>query len=112
MVHLVSAVIHPHRLDQVVDALRAIDITGLTVTQALGASDVSHVETYRGTEHLVPFVARVKLEVVCDTFDAELVAKVIVEAARSGGHGDGKVWISAIERFISIRTNEIDIDAI
>ena len=112
VVHLVSAVIHPQRVDQVTAALRDIGITGLTVTPAHGSSGVGHMETYRGTEHVVPFVPMVKLEVLCDTFDAELVAKVIVVAAHSGGHGDGKVWISTVERFISIRTNDVDVDAL
>ncbi len=113
MVHLVTAVIDAHRLEPVTDALRAIDVQGMTVAQVHGTPRPGdRVETYRGSEVRVDFAPKVKIEIVCDTFDAEFVASVIAEAAHTGQAGDGKVWISPLERFMAIRTHAVDVEAI
>ena len=113
MLHLVTAVIKPHKLDEVKDALKGVGVQGLTVTEVRGFGRQSgHTETYRGAEYTVDFVPKLKLEVVVETDEAERVAMVIAEVARTGSIGDGKIWISPLDRAIRIRTGEIGAEAI
>ena len=110
---LVTAIIKPFKLEDVKDALKAAGIAGITVSEVQGfGRQGGHTEVYRGAEYQVDFVPKVRLEVVVDVFDAEKVAEVIVTAARTGKIGDGKVWITEVDRLIRIRTGELDADAV
>jgi nitrogen regulatory protein P-II 1 len=110
---LVTAIIKPFKLEDVKDALKAAGIAGITVSEVQGfGRQGGHTEVYRGAEYQVDFVPKVRIEVVVDVFDAEKVAEVIVTAARTGKIGDGKVWITEVDRLIRIRTGELDADAV
>ncbi|CAN5752110.1 P-II family nitrogen regulator [soil metagenome] len=110
---LVTAVVKPHKLDEVKSALSDYGVKGLTITEASGyGRQKGKTEVYRGTEYTVDVVPKTRIEVLCDLFDAEDVAKVIVSAARTGKIGDGKVWISEVDRVIRIRTGEVGEEAL
>ena len=109
MVHLVTAVIKPHKLDEVKDALRGIGVQGLTVTEVRGfGRQGGKTETYRGAEYTVDLLPKVKLEIVCDTADADKIIDTLADAARTGKIGDGKVWAVSLDRLVRIRTGERD----
>ena len=113
MVHLVTAVIKPFRLEEVKDALKAIGVQGITVSEVRGAGrQGGHTETYRGSEYTVDFLPKVRLEVLCETGDADKVVDTIADAARTGSIGDGKIWVTAVDRLVRVRTNERDVEAI
>lgn len=113
MVHLITAVIKPHRLDEVKEALRGIGVQGLTVTEVKGfGRQGGHTETYRGAEYTVDLVPKIKIELAVDTADADKVVDTIVAAGRTGQIGDGKVWATAVDRLIRIRTGERDVEAL
>jgi nitrogen regulatory protein P-II 1 len=112
-VKLVTAVIKPHKVEDVKAALSDFGVKGLTITEATGyGRQKGKTEVYRGTEYTVDVVPKIRIEVLCDLFDAEDVAEVIVTAARTGKIGDGKVWISDVDRVIRIRTGETGDDAL
>lgn len=103
----VEAVIKPFKLEEVKEALAAIGIQGLTVTEVKGfGRQKGHKELYRGAEYVVEFLPKVKLEIVVTDDTAEQVANAIVKAASTGRIGDGKIFISPIEEAIRIRTGE------
>src|SRR5262245_26929524 len=109
MVHLVTAVIKPHRLEEVKAALRGIGITGLTVTEVRGfGRHGGKTETYRGAEYTIDLLPKLKVEVICDTSDADKVIDTIANAARTGKIGDGKIWAVSLDRLVRIRTGERD----
>jgi nitrogen regulatory protein P-II 1 len=111
--HLVTAIIKPHRLEAVTDALKDINVNGLTVTEVQGfGRQRGHTEVYRGAEYTIDYVPKVKVEIVCDTFDAEKIATTIADAARTGKIGDGKVWITEVPRVVRIRTGESGAEAL
>jgi nitrogen regulatory protein P-II 1 len=113
MVHLVTAVIKPHKLEEVKDALSSIGITGLTVDEVKGhGRQGGHTETYRGAEYTVDLLPKVKVEVLCDSAEVDKVADTIAESARTGKIGDGKIWVTAVERVLRIRTGERDVEAL
>jgi nitrogen regulatory protein PII len=113
MVHLVTAVIKPHRLDMVKDAIRELGVLGMTVTEVKGfGRQGGHTETYRGAEYAIEFIPKVKLEVVCDSSDADKVVDAIAASARTGKIGDGKIWVSPVDRLVRIRTGERDVEAL
>jgi len=113
VLHLVTAVIKPHKLEEVKDALKGVGVQGLTVSEVRGFGRQSgHTETYRGAEYTVDFVPKVKLEVVVETEEAEKVASVIADTARTGSIGDGKIWLVPLDRAIRIRTGEVGVEAI
>ena len=113
MLHLVTAIVKPHMLEAVKDALRAAGVAGLTVSEVKGfGRQGGHTETYRGAEYKIDFVPKVKVEVLVDTGDAEKVAEVIAAAARTGKIGDGKIWVMAVDQAVRIRTGEMGIDAV
>jgi nitrogen regulatory protein P-II 1 len=113
MQSLITAVIKPHSLDAVKDALKGVGVTGITVSEVRGfGRQGGHTETYRGAEYQVDFVPKVKIEIVAGTENAEKVADTIVQAAKSGQIGDGKIWITSVDRLIRIRTGEMGDDAI
>ncbi len=110
---LITAIIKPHKLDDVKAALKQAGVVGITVVEVKGfGRQGGHTEVYRGAEYVIDLIPKVKLEVVLDAADADRIAEVIVEAARTGKIGDGKVWISEIDKLIRIRTGERDTDAI
>lgn len=113
MLSLVTAVIKPFAVDAVKDALKGAGVAGLTLTEVKGfGRQGGHTETYRGTEYAVDFVPKVKVEVLVRDEDADSVADVIRQAASTGKIGDGKIWITSVERIIRIRTGEMGADAI
>jgi nitrogen regulatory protein P-II 1 len=112
-VKLVTAIVKPHRLEGVKDALREIGVSGLTQTDVEGfGRQRGHTEVYRGAEYQVDFVPKVKVEVVVGDADVQGVVDAIVKAARTGKIGDGKVWVSDLETVIRIRTGEMGPDAL
>jgi nitrogen regulatory protein P-II 1 len=109
----VEAVIKPFKLEDVKDALAEIGITGMTVSEVKGyGRQKGHSELYRGAEYVVDFLPKIKMEMVVDDESVEQVVSTIVEAARTGKIGDGKIFVSDIEKVIRIRTGETDIEAI
>jgi nitrogen regulatory protein P-II 1 len=108
-VKLITAIIKPFKLEDVKSALKEAGVQGMTVTEVQGFGRQSgHTEVYRGAEYTVDFVPKVRIEVVAEVFEAEKVAQVIVDTARTGKIGDGKVWITEVDRVIRIRTGELD----
>ncbi|MFZ6003572.1 MAG: P-II family nitrogen regulator [Actinomycetota bacterium] len=113
MLSLVTAVVKPYVLDSVKEALKGAGVTGMTITEVKGfGRQGGHTETYRGAEYSVDFVPKIKLEAVVPTSEAESVAGVIASAANTGKIGDGKIWITSVDRVIRIRTGEMGADAI
>ena len=109
---LVTAIIKPHMLDEVKDALKALGISGMTVSEVKGfGRQGGHTETYRGTEYTIDFVPKVKLEVVVDG-EADGVVDAIGKAAQTGKIGDGKIWVTEVGRLVRIRTGEEGVDAV
>jgi nitrogen regulatory protein PII len=112
-VKLVTAIIKPFKLDEVREALSAIGVQGITVTEVKGfGRQKGHTELYRGAEYVVDFLPKVKIEVVCDEAVLERAVEAIINAARTGRIGDGKIFVSAVEDVIRIRTGERGEDAI
>jgi nitrogen regulatory protein P-II 1 len=112
-VKLVTAIIKPFKLDEVKEALRALGVAGMTVSEVQGfGRQRGHTEVYRGTEYTVDFVPKVRIEILADDDDAREVARVIVDAARTEKIGDGKVWTVPVEDVTRIRTGEMGHDAI
>ncbi len=109
----VEAVIKPFKLEDVKDALAEIGITGMTVSEVKGyGRQKGHSELYRGAEYVVDFLPKIKMEMVVDDESVEQVTSTIVEAARTGKIGDGKIFVTDIEKIIRIRTGETDSEAI
>jgi nitrogen regulatory protein P-II 1 len=111
--YLVTAVLKPHRLEEVTEGLKDIDVGGITISEVQGfGRQRGHTEVYRGSEYKVDYVPKVRIEVVCDAADADKIADVIAEAARTGQIGDGKIWITEVARVVRIRTGEVGADAL
>lgn len=107
MLHLVSAVIRPSQLDAVKAALGDAGALSVTVTDARGVGrQGGKTATYRGTEYTIDLIPKIKVEVVVASEDSERIAYVIADAARTGHIGDGKIWVTAVEHLIRIRTAE------
>ena len=105
----VTAVIKPFKLDEVREALAEVGLTGLTVTEVKGfGRQKGHTELYRGAEYVVDFLPKVKVEVVIAAGQVEQVIDAIVGAARTGKIGDGKIFVTEVERVVRIRTGEQD----
>ena len=110
---LVTAVIKPFKLDDVKDALKATGVAGITVTEVRGfGRQGGHTETYRGAEYKIDFVPKVRIEAVVDEAEVDRIVEVIVNSARTGKIGDGKIWVSEVDRLVRIRTGEQGTDAI
>ena len=109
----IVAIIKPHKLDDVTEALRDAGVEGMTITEVRGhGRQRGHTEVYRGAEYSVQFIPKLRLDIVVDDGDAEKVADVIVAAGQTGKIGDGKIWIAPVDNVIRIRTNERGSDAI
>jgi nitrogen regulatory protein P-II 1 len=112
-VKLVTAVLKPFKLDDVKQALHDLGVSGLTVAEVHGhGRQRGHSEVYRGAEYVVDFVPKVRLDIVVSDDEAVGVVDAIVAAARTGQIGDGKVWVTAIEELVRIRTGERGPDAL
>jgi nitrogen regulatory protein P-II 1 len=110
---LVTAIVKPHRAEEVKDALREIGVSGLTTTDVEGfGRQRGHTEVYRGAEYQVDFVPKVKVEVVVGDDDAQGVIDAIAKAARTGKIGDGKIWMTEVGAVMRIRTGEMGPDAL
>ena len=111
--YLVTAVLKPHRLEEVTSALKDLDVSGMTISEVQGfGRQRGHTEVYRGSEYKVDYVPKVRVDVVCDAADADKVADVIADSARTGKIGDGKIWITEVARAVRIRTGEVGDDAL
>ena len=110
---MITAVIKPFKLEEVREALADCGVTGLTVTEVKGfGRQKGHTELYRGAEYVVDFLPKVKIEVVVKTADLERCVDAIVSVARTGKIGDGKIFVTAVERVVRIRTGDLDEAAI
>ena len=113
MVNLVTAVIKPHKVEEVKDALKAIGVQGMTVDEVKGfGRQGGHTETYRGAEYTVDLVPKVKIEVLCEDAMTDEVVDSIVSAARTDKIGDGNVWVIPATTVVRIRTGERDAEAL
>ncbi len=105
----IEAVVKPFKLDEVREALAEVGVTGLTVTEVKGfGRQKGHTELYRGAEYVVDFLPKVKIEVVVTEKMLEPAIEAIVKAARTGKIGDGKIFVTAVEQVVRIRTGETD----
>jgi nitrogen regulatory protein P-II 1 len=112
-VRLVTAILKPFKLDDVKSALEAIGVQGMTVSEVQGfGRQRGHTEVYRGAEYTVDFVPKVRVEVLVDEADAGGVLDAIVSAAQTGSIGDGKVWSTAVDEVVRVRTGERGADAL
>ena len=110
---IVMAIIKPFKLDEVRDALTAIGVQGLTVTEVKGyGRQKGHTEIYRGAEYAVSFLPKLKVEVAVASEAVEAVVEAIASAAKTGQIGDGKIFVYQIEQAVRIRTGETDADAL
>jgi nitrogen regulatory protein PII len=110
---VITAIVKPFKLDEVKDALKAAGVTGMTVSEVRGfGRQGGHSETYRGTEYQIDFVPKVAIEIVVDDSVADTVVDAIAAAAKSDKIGDGKIWVTPVERLVRIRTGEEGSDAL
>jgi nitrogen regulatory protein P-II 1 len=110
---LITAIIKPFKLDDVKAALKTLGVSGLTVSEARGfGRQGGHTETYRGAEYQIDFVPKTRIELVVSESDTEAVIDAITTAAATGKIGDGKIWVTSVERLIRIRTGEEGADAV
>jgi nitrogen regulatory protein P-II 1 len=109
----ITAVVKPFKLDDVKAALEVLGVQGLTVSEVQGfGRQRGHTEVYRGAEYTVDFVPKVRIDVIVPDGDVPKLVDAIVEAARTGKIGDGKVWVTSLEALVRVRTGERDADAV
>ena len=110
---LVTAIVKPHKLDEVKEALKGENVQGMTVSEVQGfGRQRGHTEVYRGAEYQIDFVPKVRIEILTDDAEVDRLLEVIVEAAKSGKIGDGKVWVTDVDAVVRIRTGERGNDAL
>jgi len=110
---LITAILKPSKLDEVKDALQAVGVAGMTVSEASGfGRQRGHTEVYRGAEYTVDLVPKVRIEILVDDKDSATIVDVIVKAASTGSIGDGKVWTTPVDSIVRVRTGEQGTDAI
>jgi nitrogen regulatory protein P-II 1 len=110
---LITAVIKPHKLEDVRAALEAFGVTGMTVTEASGyGRQKGHTEVYRGAEYDISLIPKVRLEVVVESAEVDDIVGVIMKSAQTGRIGDGKVWVTPVETVLRVRTGDRDSDAV
>ena len=110
---LVTAIIKPFTLEDVKSALERIGVLGMTVSEVQGfGRQKGHTEIYRGAEYSVDFVPKIRVEVVVDEAQVDKTIDALVEAARTGKIGDGKVWVTPVETVVRVRTGERGLDAL
>ncbi|TDC90140.1 P-II family nitrogen regulator [Saccharopolyspora aridisoli] len=110
---LVTAIVQPQKVDDLKDELGKLGVLGMTVSEAEGyGRQKGHTEVYRGAEYSVDFIEKSRVEVLVDETDVDKVVEGIVNAARTGKVGDGKVWVTAVESVVRVRTGETGVAAI
>jgi len=110
---LITAVVKPFKVEDVKKALKEAGVQGMTVSEVQGfGRQGGHTEVYRGSEYTIDFVPKVRIELVASDGDVERIVDTLVGAARTGKIGDGKVWVSEVDRVTRIRTGELDGDAV
>jgi nitrogen regulatory protein P-II 1 len=110
---LITAIIKPFKLDDVKDALKSAGMQGITVSEVQGfGRQRGHTEVYRGAEYEIDFVPKVRIEILVDDAEADGLVTAIMESARTGKIGDGKVWVTTVESVYRVRTGEAGSDAI
>jgi|SRR4051794_22275022 nitrogen regulatory protein P-II 1 len=106
---LVTAVIKPHKWEDVRVALESVGVTGMTVSEVSGyGRQKGHTEVYRGAEYDVALVPKIRIEIVTPDVDADAVVDAIVRSAQTGRIGDGKVWVATIDSVVRVRTGDLD----
>ena len=110
---LIKAIIKPYKLDEVREALSEVGVTGLTITDVKGfGRQKGHTELYRGSEYVVDFLPKTKIEVAVSDDNAEKVIDAISQVSNTGKIGDGKIFVSSLEQVVRIRTGELNEDAL
>jgi nitrogen regulatory protein P-II 1 len=110
---LITAIVKPFKLEDVKGALADIDVHGMTVSEVRGfGRQRGHTEVYRGAEYTIDFVPKLRVDVVVDDAQADIVVAALVNAARTGKIGDGKVWVSSVDNVVRIRTGEAGREAL
>jgi len=110
---LVTAVVKPHKWEDVRTALEAVGITGMTVSEVAGyGRQKGHTEVYRGAEYDVTLVPKIRIEIAVDDADVAAVLEALTTAARTGRIGDGKVWVQPVESVVRVRTGDRDAEAL
>ena len=110
---LITAIIKPFKLEEVRQSLDSIGITGMTITEVKGfGRQKGHTELYRGAEYVIDFLPKIKIEIAVSTDQSDAVIETITKSASTGKIGDGKIFITSLEKVIRIRTGEVDQDAI
>ena len=110
---LITAIVKPFKVDDVKQALKDAGVGGVTVSEVQGfGRQRGHTEVYRGAEYTIDFVPKVRIELLVDDADVERVLEAVVAAARTGKIGDGKVWVTAVDQVVRIRTGERGAEAI
>jgi len=109
----IEAIIKPFKLDDVKEALNGIGIKGMTISEVKGyGRQKGHTEIYRGAEYVVDFLPKIKMEIIVDADQVDQVIETVVEAARTGKIGDGKIFVLPVEQIVRVRTGETDREAI
>ena len=110
---LITGIIKPFKLDDVKEALKDLGVQGLTISDVQGfGRQRGHTEVYRGAEYTIDFVPKIRVDIIVDDADVQRVSSRLIEAARTGKIGDGKVWVVPVEEIHRIRTGEVGPDAI
>ena len=110
---LITAIVKPFKLDDVKAALHEVGLAGMTVSEVRGfGRQRGHTEVYRGAEYTVDFVPKVRIEILAEDADAKRMVDTIVEAAKTGQIGDGKVWVTDCDSVVRVRTGEMGSDAL
>jgi len=110
---LVTAIVKPHRLDAIKQALQDAGVAGLTVSESRGfGRQRGHTEVYRGAEYSNDFVPKLRIEVLVDDVDVDRIVGLVIETASSGRIGDGKIWVTPVDDVVRVRTREHGVDAI
>src|SRR5688572_19147920 len=109
----IEAIVRHHKVDAVKEALVGVGLQGMTVTEVRGfGRQRGHTETYRGAEYTIDFVPKVRLEILADDVDVDRIVDAIVATAKTDKIGDGKVWVTDVDRIVRIRTGEMGADAV
>jgi nitrogen regulatory protein P-II 1 len=110
---LITAIVKPFKLDEVKEALKDAGVQGMTVSEVQGfGRQRGHTEVYRGAEYTIDFVPKVRIEILADETDIDRIVDAVVAAARTDKIGDGKVWVTDVDRIVRIRTGEMGADAV
>jgi nitrogen regulatory protein P-II 1 len=110
---LITAIIQPAKLDDVLKAVKAAGVTGMTVSEVQGFGRQAGVtEVYRGAEYTTSFIPKIKVEIVVESYDAVRIIDIIIAATQSGRIGDGKIWTTDLDGVVRIRTGETDAEAL